>query len=151
MANDSASDSLTQDIWATATGKEGALPLIFRFRMHIPTSVISTTDFPVLINVYWRYDGSGNNGLPPLQENERQITFEDAITPLDEQEHLAYLMLVVTGNSRKEWIFYAREFEAWLARLNEVLHGHDVYPIEIETSHDPAWTTWRDVAKCAQN
>ncbi|MBS0432407.1 MAG: DUF695 domain-containing protein [Proteobacteria bacterium] len=142
---------MNQDVWATATGKEDGLPLIFRFRMHMPLAVSRISDFPILINVYWSYDGSSNNGMPPPEDNERQIAFEDAITPLDGEEHLAYLMLVVTGNSRKEWIFYAQNFELWLARMNDLLSGHSLYPIQIETNDDPDWAAWRDIAICAQN
>jgi hypothetical protein len=60
-------------------------------------------------------------------------------------------MLVVTGNSRKEWIFYTNDISAWLDRLNQLLAGHHAYPIEIQTDTDPAWSTWRGVAACAQN
>ena len=144
-------DTLNQDIWATATGQENELPLVFRFRQHIPVAVSSSADFPTLINIYWRYDGTNNNGMPPYDDNEQQIKFEDAIAPLDEQDRLGYLMLVVTGNSRKEWIFYANDIPAWLERFNDLLAGHTVYPIEIETDSDPEWSTWREVAVCAQH
>ena len=145
-----APDSLAQDIWATATGSEDGLPLIFRFRQHLPVAIRSSTDFPTLINVYWRYVGNDSNGMPSAEDNEQQILFEDAIDSIDEQDGLGYLMLVVTGNSRKEWIFYTNDVPAWLDRFNALLTGHAVYPIEIETSTDPDWSTWRDVAVCAQ-
>ena len=60
-------------------------------------------------------------------------------------------MLVVTGNSRKEWIFYANDVSVWLERFNDLLASHPAYPIEIETDADPDWATWRGVAVCAQN
>jgi hypothetical protein len=144
-------DSLDQDIWATATGQENQLPLVFRFRQHLPVSVKRTGDFPTLVNVYWRFDGSNSNGMPPSVENEHQISFEDAIASIDGADGFGYLMLVVTGNSRKEWIFYANDISAWLDRFNQLLAGHKAYPIEIRTDADPDWSTWRGVAACAQN
>jgi Family of unknown function (DUF695) len=144
-------DSLSQDTWATATGREDDLPLIFRFRQHIPVAVHRSADFSTLINIYWRYDGTANNGMPPSEDNEHQIEFEDAMAPIDEQDGLGYLMLVVTGNSRKEWIFYTNDVSVWLDRFNEILVGHAVYPVEIETSTDPNWSTWKGVAVCAQH
>ena len=146
-----ATGALNQDIWATATGQEDQLPLVFRFRQHVPSAVRRTADFPALINVYWRYDGSKSNGMPPSGDNERQIAFEDAIAPIDGQDGFGYLMLVVTGNSRKEWIFYAGDVSTWLDRFNQLLAGHDPYPIEIQTDTNPDWSTWREVAACAQN
>ena len=74
-----ASNTLSQDIWATATGKENELPLVFRFRQHMPVSVRRSSEFPTLINIYWRYDGGSNNGMPPSEDNEQQIEFEDAL------------------------------------------------------------------------
>ncbi len=150
-ASTTALDALQQDTWATATGTEDDLSLVFRFRQHMPLAVRQASDVPSLINVYWGYDGSESNGMPPSDHYDRQIAFEEAIVPLDEEDRLGFLMLVITGNSRKEWIFYANDVDAWLARFNELLSGHSVYPIEIETGDDPDWTAWRGVAACAQN
>lgn len=147
----SAPGPLSQDIWATATGGEKNLPIVFRFRQHMPVSINGLNDFPFLIHVRWRYDGTGNNGMPSRDDNRRQIELEDAIASLDEQDGLGYLMLVVTGNSRKEWIFYSSDIPAWLNRFNELLASHPRYPVEIETSTDQEWSTWKDVAVCAQH
>lgn len=144
-------DPLSQDVWATATGRDDDFPLIFRFRQHMPIAINATNGFPTLVNIYWRYDGSGNHGMPLPDDSEQQVQFEDAIASLDAQDGLGYLMLVVTGNSRKEWIFYCNDIPAWLDRFNDLLVGHPVYPIEIETSTDREWSTWREVAVCAQH
>ena len=68
--------------------------------------------------------------------NADHIVFEDTLIPLD-LEGYSQLMLVITGNGSKEWIWYARDFDDWIGRLNAALSGHPVYPIDIEYQLDP--------------
>jgi hypothetical protein len=93
-----------QDTWLTAQGSENDLPLIFRARQHKPKG-IDISCYPTLLNIYWPYDASIRNGMPPVDINEQQVKFENAIERIDD-EAIAHLMLVITGNGRKEWIYY---------------------------------------------
>lgn len=53
-------------------------------------------------------------------------------------------MLVVTGNGRKEWIWYFSDLESWIDEFNNLLTNCPVYPIEIETNTDPEWSTYHN-------
>ena len=83
--------------------------------------------------------------MPPVDDNELQVWFEDAIEHLGEAPH-GYLMLVFTGNGRKEWLFYVGDLEGWIASLNESLSAHDSCPVEIENWADVEWATWQSFA-----
>src|SRR5215510_10162424 len=141
----SETDSLAKSLWQVATASEKGRPIIIRFRVHVPIGV-QTDNFPTLVKILWSYDGSVRNGLPGTEDRDRHVEFEEATRSLNENDKLGFLMLVVTGNSRKEWTHYVSNLDAWLACLSELVGSHDAYPIELGTMQDPAWTAWRDVA-----
>jgi len=51
-------------------------------------------------------------------------------------------MLVATGLGLREWVYYTRDREQFMERLNELLQGHAAYPVEIEIYDDPDWENW---------
>ena len=132
------------DMWATATGEESGFPLIYRYREHRPRRS-KPDSLPSALRVVWRYDGSTNNGMPLPNDNEAQVRFEDAIEKLTEEPD-SFLMLVLTGNSRKEWLFYTRTTDEWAAALTRRLAKHPPYPLEISGWPDASWSTWQNFA-----
>jgi len=109
---------------------------IFRIRMAKP----ARKDLDYLVTaavIKWPYQGQ----MPPADVNQQQLAFEKAIDPLT-SEGGSELMQVATGMSLKEWIFYARSADAFMARLNTLLSGRPRYPIEVEFHDDPAWQMW---------
>jgi hypothetical protein len=133
------------DIWATATGEEAQLPTIYRYRQNRPHAVDSYS-FPFALRVIWPYDGSVRNGMPPVDRNELHIAFEGAIDRLGNGE-IGFLMLVFTGNGRKEWLYYVREPRQWTAALTNCLANHEPYPLRIEDWEDADWSTWERFAQ----
>lgn len=131
-----------EDIWFTATGDEDGKPLIFRSKLKNNAEIIES-DYPNLITIYWHYETDDESGMPSEETNEAQIDFEDALEALD-SEAFSFLMLVVTGNGRKEWHWYAFDVDAWMEKLNELLANHPEYPIEIENSYEPDWALYHN-------
>ena len=136
------SEAIAENLYFTAQGEQDGKPVIYRSLEKVPKNQ-KESDYPNLINIYWPYDVDANNGMPDSTTNDNQIAFEDAIESLD-QNGISHLMLVVTGNGRKEWIWYVKDVENWMNQLNEKLSGHDVYPIEIEIDQDPEWVTYHN-------
>lgn len=136
------SEVIAENIYFTAEGEQGGKPVIYRSMENVPEGQ-KESDFPNLINIYWPFELEVNNGMPNSQTNENQIAFEDAIESLD-QNGVSHLMLVVTGNGRKEWIWYVKDVDSWMNQLNEKLKGHEVYPIEVEIEQDPKWSTYHN-------
>jgi Family of unknown function (DUF695) len=130
------------DIWFTATGEEDGKPLIFRGRQNVPSGVVES-DYATLLSIFWRYQGKSQNGMPDEETNNAQIELEDALVSLD-LPGVSFLMLVVTGNGRKEWHWYVSDIGKWMARLNELLAGHAAFPIEIENSPEPDWALYHN-------
>ncbi len=133
---------MEQNLYFTAQGAENGKPIIYR-SLHAVPSGERESDFPYLINIYWAFDADANNGLPDAESNEAQIEFENHLESLD-KNGISHLMLVVTGNGRKEWVWYVSNIESWLGEFNNLLSERPVYPIEIENDFDPEWNTYHN-------
>jgi hypothetical protein len=102
------------------------------------------------IGVIWPYE-SIEKGLASVEDNVLQNVFEDALDLLEE-ENQGVLSLVVFGGGRKEWHWYVKDIEAWMARFNEILSTHSQYPLQIEFSENDNWgyhngfTQWANIA-----
>jgi uncharacterized protein DUF695 len=92
--------------------------------------------------VDWKYDGSGFNGMPAPGVNERMLAFENALAEKVESPNTCLLVFSRTGNNLKQFVYYVRDSEEFLKRLNDALKDQPRYPIEI-TFHDDAG--WKDL------
>jgi len=90
--------------------------------------------------ITWPYQSP--NGMPPSEINQQQLHFERALDPLSADHENSELVQVFTGMGQKEWTFYARSREAFMADLNRLLGGHPRYPLAINFYEDPAWQIW---------
>ena len=136
------SSTKADNLYFTATGEEDGLPVIYRSVKEVPDGAIES-DYPNLISIYWRYDGASSNGMPDAATNDQQINFEAALDHLD-KTGISHLMLVVTGNNRKEWLWYVRDIEDWMSNFNQALNEESTYPIEIENNDDPQWLIYHN-------
>ena len=59
---------------------------------------------------------------------------EDLLTAAVEADGFSSLALVSTGEDLREWIYYTKSEDGFLARLNRALGGHPAFPIEIHTA-----------------
>lgn len=67
---------------------------------------------------------------------------EDALQTVLHQNHFATLALVSTGEDLREWTYYAKSEDEFMARFNFALAGMSAFPIEIHIAHDPEWVTY---------
>ncbi|MBB4587917.1 hypothetical protein GGE50_003821 [Rhizobium leguminosarum] len=129
-----------EDTYFTATGEEDGKPLIFRSMTAVPVGV-READLPNHVIIRWHYE-TDLNGMPNTDSNSRQIALEDALMPLDVNA-IGRQMLVVTGNNRKEWHWYVKDFDNWMDQLHQRLATSRAYPIEISHTYEPQWASYR--------
>ena len=127
-----------EDLWTLARSEEDGRPLVLRFLSQVPASV-SRQDYPHLIHIHWGYPVDDERGMPESDLHATMIEMEEALLPL-EAEGLARNALIVTGNGRKEWFWYTRSVDEFIARLNDLLSGFSELPIALEASRDPEWS-----------
>ena len=123
-----------------AEGQEDGLPVYFRFRDNAPVGV-EISEFPRLMNVYWRCESPENEGMPTAALHDQMTEFEMLLDPI-EGPNLGFMVLSITGNHRKEWIWYIRNDQKFLDQLNAALSGKPPFPIEIEGADDPGWKSY---------
>jgi hypothetical protein len=67
---------------------------------------------------------------------------EDALSPIIENSDFATLALVSTGENSREWIYYAKSDDEFIAKLNSAIHGLPAFPIEIHSAPDLGWNAY---------
>ncbi len=129
-----------QDRWAIAHAEEDGVPVLFRYRSDVP--VKDTAEFPYLISILWRYDGAQNEGMPDDLTLAQMNRVEDALDAIDKSGE-AFLMVAVTGNNRREWIWYTADRERYMGMVNRSMPRQPKFPLDFATSEDPSWDTYR--------
>tara|TARA_B100001769_G_C21786398_1_gene428931 strand:- start:148 stop:588 length:441 start_codon:yes stop_codon:yes gene_type:complete len=118
--------------------KEDGLSVIVSFENTLPSQEI-ISKLPVLAVVSWKYDGSKNNGMPDEETNSQMMALEDALEDQLDKSSIYKRAYSRTGNSLKEFLYYTKSQEEFMALLNNQLRGHQPYPIEINLYRDPEW------------
>jgi hypothetical protein len=129
--------------WVMAEAENDGTYVVYRLRTTKPL-IANIGSYATGISIRWSYDGQ-DSGMPPSDVNAQQLTFEEAIEELTMYNGYSFLMLVSTGMGCKEWLFYAKERDEFMNRLNSALKRHPEYPLKIEFYDDAEWKIWNDV------
>ena len=73
--------------------------------------------------------------------------FEDLLSPSLQEGLLASLVLVSTGNNLREWTYYTKSDQEFMAKLNQALRQSTRFPIEVHAARDPQWRTYETFRK----
>ncbi len=131
------SDAQSSDAqWCVAQAERNGQPLLIRFRSQRPSGV-KPAAYPFLISATWSYQAN-ELGMPGPEDMERMAQFEDALESVLEASPSAYLMVVLTGNSERDWLWYSREEAETMRQVNQALKGHKRYPVQFSVQQDPA-------------
>ena len=132
------------EMWSTAisSNKDSGRKIIFRYASKF-SSRFDRASQPIRIILAWNYESE--NGQPVSEEHQRMNELEDALEPLLESD-FATLALVSTGENLREWTYYAKSEQEFMARLNYALAEKPRFPIEIHIAHDPEWAMYEDFA-----
>lgn len=122
------------------------MPMLFRYRNDLP--VKDTAQFPLLVSMLWEYDGTESTGMPDNEVLAKMERLEDAIDSIDDAQ-AAFLMVVVTGNNRREWIWYTDDTTRFALLLNKTLRGRPKFPLDLSASEDPGWRTYLGIREAS--
>lgn len=127
--------------WATAVSKQEGTgrAIVFRYAQKFKPE-FQRSRFPDRVILVWRY--RSESGMPSQQERESMDRMEDRLSSLVDGSGNAILALTSTGEDLREWIFYAKSKEGFIAALNEALMAEPAFPIEIHAAADPQWSTY---------
>jgi hypothetical protein len=114
--------------------------LLVKVRNQIPAST-STANYPHAIEMHWRY-APDSLGMPAEKVVAQIAKFEATIDPI-QGDRVGYLMMIVTGNGERTWLWYVADPKAFGAALNRFAPGHP-YPITVNIAQkEPDWKTYR--------
>ena len=69
---------------------------------------------------------------------------EDLLEPELAKDGFATLALVSTGENLREWIYYCRNADEFMQRLNKALGGHPGFPIDVLLETDSHWNSYEE-------
>jgi hypothetical protein len=123
-----------------AQAEKNGKPLLIRYRSERPQGV-DTAAFPFLLSATWTYQGN-DVGFPTPEEMGLMNKFEDALVSAFEASQTAHLMVIVTGNGERDWLWYTCGEAEAMRQVNQALKGHKRYPVQFSIQEDRAWRAY---------
>ena len=110
--------------------------------------LMPTTDVrlasPWLAVVRWLYDGTGNNGMPGAEDNQRMLELDNALGQMEDDE-VCFEAYRRIGAGLREFVFYTANQEKFLEGVNAHLASYPEHPIEIKFYRDETWSDLQDL------
>ena len=128
-------------VWATAvsTNAHNGRKIIFRYAKEL-SATFDPMSQPVRIIIVWKYESE--SGQPPAEDHQRMNLLEDVLESALNRDCFATLALVSTGEGLREWTYYAKSEDEFMARLNYACARIPAFPIDIHTAYDPDWDVY---------
>ena len=136
-------------VWssAVATRASDGHRIVYRYRDGFGPS-FKRSEFPDRVIIVWRYKSPA--GLPATVEGKSMDRFEDLLAPYVETPSVSHLVIVSTGDNLREWTYYTRSKEKFMAKMNEALRNDPRFPVEITLWTDPEWKVYEEFRKGVQ-
>jgi hypothetical protein len=148
LLEDNQSQSAANDHWSVAEAQKNGRPLIIRYRSQRPEG-IDPAKYPYLLSATWGYNSANPAGLPSEQDQALMSQFEDALETGLESSGSAYLMVVLSGNGARDWLWYSRGEDDSMQKVNQALKGHKPYPVQFSVQRDPKWRAYTQFQPCS--
>jgi hypothetical protein len=131
------------DYWVILTAENEDGVLVIRLRTTRP-DIADPAAFRTSVIISWRYS-AGSAGMPTDEEKREIDAFEREIDGLTMANDNSHLMAVATGLGLREYIFYTRNYNAFMRSFNALLATRaQRLPLTIEYYDDPTWKNWLD-------
>jgi hypothetical protein len=140
IAEPTEAQSVADDQWTVAQAEKNGRPLLIRYRSKRPQGVEASA-FPFLLAATWTYPAN-EAGLPGPEAIQLMDDFEDALASALEASQTAYLMVILTENGERDWLWYTRGEAEAMRQVNQVLKGHKRYPVQFSVQQDRGWRAY---------
>jgi Family of unknown function (DUF695) len=118
---------------------ENGVGVIYSFSTTIPDEKTKQA-MPWLMTIAWEYDGAKNKSMPSGSDLEKMYALEKVIDEKVLAPNFMQRAYGRTGNNLKELVYYIKDQDSFLEKLNAALREHPSYPIKIDFYHDPDWS-----------
>ena len=133
----------TEGEWLEVKRKVDESIVLYRYRAAINPNV-SYSDYPTLVAITWEFADYDDPFKFQGSVEEHHYDLEHSLNHLNGDEN-GFLILIRTGEGVKEWLWYVKDFEDWMAKLNQSFSGKPAFPIKIDPYDDPEWGTFKQL------
>jgi hypothetical protein len=133
------------DNWLMVAGLADGEPRMYRIRVELPMDIVRET-FQECVIIEWRYAAAG---FPDKRTTALHSAFEGLLDSLNDPNANSILVHAYTGGGIKEWCYYVKSYDRYMADLNNALAGKPRFPIEIMHDSDPTWKYWSGIKEVA--
>ena len=128
--------------WLVGESKQNEKVLVLKVRNEIPSEALPAK-YSTAIEIHWKYTPD-SRGMPAESVLAQFARLEADTDPL-QGDRLGYLMVVLTGNGERRWLWYVADPTAFAAGLSRLLPGHP-FPITLNAAAtEPNWKTYRSM------
>jgi hypothetical protein len=85
--------------------------------------------------------------FPAGDERALIYQFDEWMDELNNEQKGKTKALIITGLGPREWSFYAKSFDLWIDRFDDLMRDKPKVPIKISYSEDPLWEYWQKYSK----
>jgi hypothetical protein len=119
--------------WVLGTGDEAGRPVVVRTRTRPPRGM-SLDGYPASVEIVWRFDGGARDGMPTSELVARMDECDAMLHTLEGPAN-GMLGMAITGNNRREWVWYVADAETFSTRVRalQAISGGR-FPIEVRTA-----------------
>jgi hypothetical protein len=90
--------------------------------------------YPASVELVWRFDGGAQDGMPPSELAAVMAECEDVLHSLEGPSN-GMLGIAITGNNRREWVWYVADAETFATRVRALLAiSGGRFPLEVRAS-----------------
>ena len=121
------------DDWALSLGEENGETVVVRTRSRPPTGM-DPNAYPHAVELIWRFDGAATAGMPSPEVHQLLMDCEGLLDVL-ERSGVGMLGLSITGNGRREWVWYVGDPILFSRQVEELLSAsRRSFPLEVRAT-----------------
>jgi hypothetical protein len=129
--------------WVGVVAEHEQQTLLIRFR-EIPEG-FPRSNYAEHLNILWEMSEPDENGPASEEETNRLEAFEDYLVDSVEYDGHSILLVVLTCNGKREFVFQTSDVPRFMSVLNNSPKELDRFPITIEKFDDPEWGYFESV------
>ena len=139
-------DPFLIDSWSIIKGTDNNKPFLARANSGL-------SDFKGMKNYGYRvvislqFKQPDEDGFPDGTENFELFGVEDSLDSYLVHSKLALPVLVITGNGKRDYIFYAQDIELIKPKISIINSKIESYDIQFHFEHDEVWSLFKKYVK----
>jgi len=138
-------DSLPAGSWGIVQGSNQGTLLLARVRKGLG-AVVGHAAYPFRVGVATRVRATAANGMPTPEENATLQDLEDRLSRALEVDREALLVVALTTNGVKEWVFYTSDPDATKRRMQDFAPTVSTHKLQMVVGEDKGWGVYRQFA-----